>query len=435
MPSIDIRCPHCNQKLGIDSKKFYANLGKKTKCPKCNLSMSLSQDLFVNNASPQQVTVRQEGAGRQPKKDGQGERYREEHAVDPTQGTSLKETAVIILKVLGGALVAVIVFNILPSKSEQVEHSEPLKAQVTQQYSAPVQVSKPPQKDKEDRDYISLETPEAKLKKALEDSIYGPMKPKVGSSYVPAPAVRSPAAIDKNYRRVAGKSLKVPNVKIGPIKFGMSKEELSEVFIGIETFLYDPWEYKGLLSEEDYKKANVPQWVKRSRSSLPEYDSYDDSLLERNGVGDSREQGILKFISQGGPKGMKGVDYVVLDYLPGCGVIEILVVYNSEISQKAIMSVYDKRYERVSYLVTGKTNLTDMAKEIINEALVHQDMNCWRAGDGILINQGAGGIHRSGQRITATWYKAMDTYKMEVSARRKKEEALRAEAEGKSLGL
>ena len=374
MPSIDIRCPHCNQKLGIDSKKFYANLGKKTKCPKCNLSMSLSQDLFVNNASPQQVTVRQEGAGRQPKKDGQGERYREEHAVDPTQGVSLKKTAIVLGQVLGGALVTFFVLINLPSKSEQVEHSEPLKAQVTQQYSAPVQVPKPPQKDKEGRGYISLEALAAKWTKALENPTYGPTQPKVESSYVPAPAVRSPAAIDKNYRRVAGKSLKVPNVKIGPIKFGMSKEELSEVFIGNETFLYDPWEYKdGSLeykgSRSDYyEKADVPQWMKRRGHRV-----HQSNKLERINVGlYSDEQGILKFVSPSGPKGMEGIDFVILDYLPGCGVIKIHIMYKPEISKKAIMTVYDKRYKRVSYLYTGKNNLGYVGETIANQALDNQ---------------------------------------------------------------
>ena len=46
MPSIDIRCPHCNQKLGIDSKKFYSSLGKKSACPACKEYITFSQDLF-----------------------------------------------------------------------------------------------------------------------------------------------------------------------------------------------------------------------------------------------------------------------------------------------------------------------------------------------------------------------------------------------------
>ena len=62
-------------------------------------------------------------------------------------------------------------------------------------------------------------------------------------------------------------------------------------------------------------------------------------------------------------------------------------------------------------------------------------MNLWRAEDGILIHLTFGSLDGNTQRIKATWDEAMDTYKMELKVQREKEEALRAEAEGKSLGL
>ena len=43
---IDIYCPFCNQKLGMSREKFYASLGKRTKCPTCHKLMTLSIDLL-----------------------------------------------------------------------------------------------------------------------------------------------------------------------------------------------------------------------------------------------------------------------------------------------------------------------------------------------------------------------------------------------------
>lgn len=64
MKQIDIRCPHCNQKLGMDSKVFAGGLGKKTKCPKCNEYFVLNENLFADQEAPryqQKTATSQQG--------------------------------------------------------------------------------------------------------------------------------------------------------------------------------------------------------------------------------------------------------------------------------------------------------------------------------------------------------------------------------------
>ena len=82
MSQIDIYCPHCTQKLGMNREKFYASLGKKTQCPTCHKYMTLSQDLFHTFRDTSKKEKREPEIERQPRK---------ENALDPNRGTTLKE--------------------------------------------------------------------------------------------------------------------------------------------------------------------------------------------------------------------------------------------------------------------------------------------------------------------------------------------------------
>ena len=115
MSQIDIYCPHCTQKLGMNREKFYASLGKKTQCPTCHKYMTLSQDLFHTFRDTSKKDKREPEIERQqetkpkPSLWEKYQQYRKENAYEPkSQPATGQDIVINSFWIAGGVLVAIL---------------------------------------------------------------------------------------------------------------------------------------------------------------------------------------------------------------------------------------------------------------------------------------------------------------------------------------